>query len=102
MNNSYTGKSQGAQASENVGSTGTSGQRISSNWPFTPAASFPRSQSSQSGQSSSTGDCSGYRNRGFKGNGRLTRAAMVGDVCLVVVWGATIPGLMWLGTLGGF
>jgi len=27
---------------------------------------------------------------------------MVADVCLVAVWGATIPGLMWLGAMGGF
>jgi len=24
------------------------------------------------------------------------------DVCLVAVWGATIPGLLWLGSMGGF
>lgn len=34
--------------------------------------------------------------------GRLTRGAMVTDVCLVAAWGATIPGLMWLGAAGGF
>jgi hypothetical protein len=34
--------------------------------------------------------------------GGLTRGAMVADVLLVMVWGATIPGLLWLGTLGGF
>lgn len=33
---------------------------------------------------------------------RLTRGAMVVDVCLVLAWGATIPGLMWLGVAGGF
>ncbi|HEY9281662.1 MAG TPA: hypothetical protein VIP51_16460 [Eoetvoesiella sp.] len=33
---------------------------------------------------------------------KLTRSAMVADVCLVAVWGATIPGLMWLGVAGGF
>jgi hypothetical protein len=32
----------------------------------------------------------------------LTRGAMVVDVCLVAAWGATIPGLMWLGVAGGF
>jgi len=34
--------------------------------------------------------------------GRLSRGAMVADICLVAVWGATIPGLMWLGAAGGF
>jgi len=33
---------------------------------------------------------------------KLTRGAMVADICLVVMWGATIPGLLWLGTAGGF
>lgn len=32
----------------------------------------------------------------------LTRGAMLSDICLVVVWAATIPGLMWLGAAGGF
>lgn len=32
----------------------------------------------------------------------LTRGAMVADVCLVAAWGATIPGLMWLGVASGF
>jgi hypothetical protein len=32
----------------------------------------------------------------------LTRGAMVADICLVAAWGATIPGLMWLGVAGGF
>ena len=39
-----------------------------------------------------------------RGHGKrgLTRGAMVADICLVAVWGATIPGLMWLGVAGGF
>ena len=32
----------------------------------------------------------------------LTRKAMLADVVLVIFWGATIPGLMWLGAAGGF
>ncbi|NYT77817.1 hypothetical protein H0A71_12490 [Alcaligenaceae bacterium] len=32
----------------------------------------------------------------------LTRGAMVVDVVLVLAWGATIPGLMWLGVASGF
>lgn len=32
----------------------------------------------------------------------LTRGAMVADICLVAVWGASIPGLMWLAAAGGF
>lgn len=34
--------------------------------------------------------------------GALSWKAKVADVVLVVVWGATIPGLMWLGAAGGF
>jgi hypothetical protein len=26
---------------------------------------------------------------------------MLVDICLVLAWGATIPGLMWLGVAGG-
>jgi hypothetical protein len=33
---------------------------------------------------------------------RLTRGAMVADICLVAVWGALIPGIMWLGVASGF
>lgn len=33
---------------------------------------------------------------------KLTRAAAIADVCLVAVWGASIPGLMWLGAAAGF
>ena len=32
----------------------------------------------------------------------LTLKAKVMDVCLVAVWGASIPGLLWLGSMGGF
>jgi hypothetical protein len=32
----------------------------------------------------------------------LTRKAMLADVVLVIFWGASIPGLMWLGAAGGF
>lgn len=31
----------------------------------------------------------------------LTRSAMLLDICLVLAWGATIPGLMWLGVASG-
>jgi hypothetical protein len=33
---------------------------------------------------------------------KMTRSSMIADVCLVAVWGALIPGLMWLGVAGGF
>ena len=32
----------------------------------------------------------------------LSRGAILADVFMVVIWGATIPGLMWLGAAGGF
>ena len=35
------------------------------------------------------------------GSGMNTRAMLL-DVCLVAAWGATIPGLLWLGAAGGF
>jgi hypothetical protein len=33
---------------------------------------------------------------------KLPRAAVLADICLVAVWGASIPGLMWLGAAAGF
>lgn len=33
---------------------------------------------------------------------KLTRGAALADICLVAVWGASIPGLMWLGAAAGF
>jgi len=32
----------------------------------------------------------------------VTRGAMLVDICLVAVWGAMIPGMMWLGVVAGF
>jgi len=40
--------------------------------------------------------------RGQDKSGGLSRGAMVADICMVAAWGATIPGLMWLGVAGGF
>jgi len=34
--------------------------------------------------------------------GELNTRTMFLDVCLVAAWGATIPGLLWLGAAGGF
>jgi hypothetical protein len=33
---------------------------------------------------------------------KLSLGSMVADVCLVAVWGAMIPGMMWLGVAVGF
>ena len=33
---------------------------------------------------------------------RFTRGSMMVDICLVAAWGATIPGLLWLGEAVGF
>ncbi|MBC2768413.1 hypothetical protein [Pusillimonas minor] len=38
----------------------------------------------------------------FKRGARLSRGAILADIFLVALWGATIPGLMWLGAAGGF
>lgn len=32
----------------------------------------------------------------------LSLKGMVSDICLVAIWAAAIPGLMWLGAAGGF
>ena len=95
---SFTGKSYSAHTLQNSRQNNASNQRGGANWPFTPATPSPSLSPVRTGTASGTG---GNRGR-TKSNGHLTRANMVTDVCLVVVWGATIPGLMWLGTLGGF
>lgn len=56
-------------------------------WPFPPP---PKSHSRHLG------------GQGVRRTGGLTRGAMVGDVVLVIAWGASIPVLMWLGVAGGF
>lgn len=96
--NSFTGNSHGIETLENSRQTTGVNQPVASKWPFTPAASFPCSKTSQSGRYSGGGNHA----ENSKSKGQLTRAGMITDVFLVVVWGATIPGFMWLGTLGGF
>lgn len=61
-------------------------------WPFPPVQQ-PRQSRSRKGQGRSA---AGGPKKG------ITRGAMLADVCLVAIWGATIPGLMWLGVAGGF
>lgn len=34
--------------------------------------------------------------------GVISRKGMLADVVMVIFWGASIPGLMWLGAAGGF
>lgn len=63
-------------------------------WPFPPVQQ-PRQARSRSAQGASG-------KAGTSKKGSLTRGAMLLDVCLVAVWGATIPGLMWLGVASGF
>lgn len=33
---------------------------------------------------------------------KLSKGSMAADVCLVALWGASIPCVMWLGAAGGF
>ncbi|MDX3894799.1 hypothetical protein [Pusillimonas sp.] len=70
-------------------------QQTPAKWPFPPAQQQPRQSRARQtgGRSGTNGDA---KKRG------LTRGAMLADVCLVAIWGATIPGLMWLGVAGGF
>jgi len=63
-------------------------------WPFPPVQ--------QPGQSRGRQSASRPAARGDAKKRGLTRGAMLADVCLVAIWGATIPGLMWLGVAGGF
>lgn len=63
-------------------------------WPFPPVKQPGQSRSRQApGRSVRSGNAK---------TGGLTRGAMLADICLVAIWGATIPGLMWLGVAGGF
>lgn len=58
-------------------------------WPFPPR---PKSKARNHGRLPA----------GASQGGRLSPKAMATDVIMVLVWGATIPGLMWLGAAGGF
>lgn len=59
-------------------------------WPFPPA---PKATSHKP---SSQKSCSAPQ------TGPLSRKGMLADVVMVIFWGASIPGLMWLGAAGGF
>lgn len=68
-------------------------QQTPAKWPFPPVQQPGQSRSSKAQRRA---PASGGTKKG------LTRGSMLADVCLVAVWGATIPGLMWLGVAGGF
>ena len=68
-------------------------QQTPAKWPFPPAQ--------QPGQNRSR-KAQGAAGRAGGAQKGITRGAMLADVCLVAIWGATIPGLMWLGVAGGF
>jgi len=68
--------------------------RTPAKWPFPPVQQPRQSRSRQ--------PSSPQRSSGATQKGGLTRGSMFVDICLVAVWGATIPGLMWLGAAGGF
>ncbi len=57
-----------------------------------------------SGKSRSAGAAAGVGgfSRPVSARKSLSRGAILADIFMVVVWGATIPGLMWLGAAGGF
>lgn len=61
-------------------------------WPFPPP---PKSPSRAAGRRVVQKTRPAHRTR-------LTRRAMVGDIVLVIVWGVSIPAIMWLGAAGGF
>lgn len=63
-------------------------------WPFPPVKQPLRTRPRKAANASA--------NSGGGEKNALTRGAMLADICLVAVWGATIPGLMWLGVAGGF
>jgi len=59
-------------------------------WPFppTPKAGNPRGPRATK--------------RAAPSPGPLNRKGGLADVVMVIFWGASIPGLMWLGAAGGF
>ncbi|MFT0850933.1 hypothetical protein VRY85_09145 [Achromobacter sp. F4_2707] len=61
-------------------------------WPFPPA---PKAQGKAPGKSS-------VKKHKTAVPGTLSRKGMLVDVVMVICWGASIPGLMWLGAAGGF
>lgn len=68
-------------------------QQAPAKWPFPPVQQPVQSRVRKA---SSRATRAGETKKG------ITRGAMLADVFLVAIWGATIPGLMWLGAAGGF
>ena len=60
-------------------------------WPFPPAPKAKRQN-----------PVSRDRKRTAPAPASLSRKGMLADVVMVIFWGASIPGLMWLGAAGGF
>ncbi|HUH87917.1 MAG TPA: hypothetical protein VL003_07665 [Pusillimonas sp.] len=68
--------------------------KTAAKWPFPPVKQPIQPRTGQ--------PAAGAAKSGKAQKSGLTRGAMLADVCLVAIWGATIPGLMWLGVAGGF
>jgi len=68
--------------------------RKRANWPFPayPEPSSPKRSAAGSAQRPVGGR---------KKSSDLTRGGMLADICLVVVWGGSIPAVMWLGAAVG-
>ncbi len=67
-------------------------------WPFPPA---PKAGRSAGGSKARTRQ-PGAAGKGRSASGSLTPARMACDIAMVIVWGASIPGVMWLAAAGGF
>lgn len=67
-------------------------------WPFPPAPKAGRS----AGRANARTRQSGVAGKGRSAAGSLTPARMAADIAMVIVWGASIPGVMWLAAAGGF
>jgi len=67
-------------------------------WPFPPAPKAGRSAAGAKARSRQTAAAG----KGRSAPGSLTPARMATDIAMVIVWGARIPGVMWLAAAGGF
>ncbi|MGE4124347.1 MAG: hypothetical protein AB7E59_03665 [Pusillimonas sp.] len=75
--------------------------RVPPSWAGGAVASGKRPSESGKPVSLPVAQASGF-SRLASSRAGLSRGAILADVFMVVLWGATIPGLMWLGAVGGF
>lgn len=90
----------GARLSMIFNST-ASNRQAPSRWPFSANRPCPPANAPKQEQNAPA-CASRPLSQSVTANASMSRKRIVGDILLVAVWGAMIPGLMWLGAAAGF